>query len=397
MSRRPGARLLVRISFSRFWAPRFWTLCCVAIVGFAVQPVAAQYSVTILHPPGAAASSGEAISSTGQGGFVRPTSGDAIHAAIWSGTAGSVVDLHQASWTDGSIVTGVAGAASVGYSLSTTGNERALLWTGPSAASAVALHPASGYNSTFALGTSGNVQVGYGLESAIGYERALMWNGSAGSVVELHPQNVAGNSIAFGAFGNYQVGYLEDFSVPVVNGYEHASLWQGSAASRVDLHPTSNAYETSIAYAVDATSQGGWGQVTNTLDNHALLWHGSAASVVDLNPAGFLGSAVYGVGGSVQVGEGYVAPNGESHALLWTGSAASAVDLHSFLPSGFFQSQALGIDAATGVIVGVAFQTNTDVNGVAVIWTPVAVPEPAGWIAAILGAVGWQCRRWRLC
>jgi hypothetical protein len=181
------------------------------------------------------------------------------------------------------------------------------------------------------------------------------------------------------------VGYLEDFSVPVANGYEHASLWQGTAASRVDLHPASNAYESTTAYGVDATNQVGWGQVTSTLFNHALLWSGTAASVVDLNPAGYDSSAAFGVAGGRQVGEGSSSLTGLTHALRWLGSANSVLDLHNFLPSGFAQSTALGIDAATGNIIGVAFQTNADVNGVAVMWTPVIVPEPSAWTLIAAG------------
>ena len=68
------------------------------------------------------------------------------------------------------------------------------------------------------------------------------------------------------------------------------------------------------------------------------------------------------------------------HALLWTGTAASVIDLHSYLPAGYMNSYAYGIDSA-GNIVGYAYPGG---NMHAVMWTPV-IPAPG---AIVLGSIG---------
>ncbi len=74
-------------------------------------------------------------------------------------------------------------------------------------------------------------------------------------------------------------------------------------------------------------------------------------TVTDLHPSGFANSQALGIADGQQVGSG-VAP-GVSHALLWRGSAGSVVDLH---PSGFLGSQAFG--ASGGQQVGGARTTD---------------------------------------
>jgi hypothetical protein len=65
--------------------------------------------------------------------------------------------------------------------------------------------------------------------------------------------------------------------------------------------------------------------------------------VVDLNPAGFSSSFTTGTNGQKQVGYGWVSAD-HRHALVWSGSADSVIDLHQFLPSGYYDSRAHGID-----------------------------------------------------
>jgi hypothetical protein len=97
------------------------------------------------------------------------------------------------------------------------------------------------------------------------------------------------------------------------------------------------------------------------------LWTGSAGSVIDLNPSGFFTSQAFGVSeDGQQVGIGNF-----SHALLWTGSADSLVDLNAFLPAGFTEARALGIDSA-GNIVGDAFHPASGETR-AILWQRVVV------------------------
>jgi hypothetical protein len=113
---------------------------------------------------------------------------------------------------------------------------------------------------------------------------------------------------------------------------------------------------------------------------------------IDLNPSGFTYSVATGVSGGQQVGSGYgPATGGQNHALLWAGSADSVVDLHTFLPPGFTDSVATGIDS-DGNIVGQA--SGPGVGPHAFLWEPVAspaapaVPEPSALSLLGLGGLG---------
>ncbi|MGD0770937.1 MAG: hypothetical protein ABSB42_22365 [Tepidisphaeraceae bacterium] len=119
--------------------------------------------------------------------------GNSDHALLWSGSAGSAVDLNPTNLNGitTSVAWGTNGAQQVGYGLgyiSGTGDfSHALLWSG-TAGSAVDLNPTdfSGIASSFAFGTNGTQQVGYGAGSGTGNNsHALLWSGSAGSAVDL--------------------------------------------------------------------------------------------------------------------------------------------------------------------------------------------------------------------
>jgi hypothetical protein len=297
------------------------------------------------------------------------------HALLWSGSAGSVVQLGPNLSLLCSVSTGICSGQQVGYAYSdgASENTRAYLWTG-SMESAIDLNPI-GWASSYALGTNGVQQVGYGSSSSFVNTHAVLWSGTAASAVDLHPSGFNGSK-ACGISGGQQVGYGDGI------GYQHALLWSGTAASVVDLNP--NGFISSQALSVSSGQQVGYGLLeTGNNAMHALLWSGSAASAMDLNPIGCSASYANCTNGVQQVGYGTGSVMGGTHALVWNGSANSYIDLHQFLPSGWASSFAESIDAQ-GNIVGYAMDSQ-NLKCHAILWQ--AVPEPVTFVMFGTGAL----------
>jgi hypothetical protein len=330
----------------------------------------ANYTAIDLTPSGSSSGSyGLGISGSQQVGYVGNR-----NAMLWNGSAASYVDLMPSGF-DSSVANGTNGIQQIGYGSPIEGHNHALLWSG-SADSYVDLNP-SGFSSSCGLGIYGTQQVGYGYSASNRYH-ALLWNGSASSYVDLHPNGFY-SSFALGIYGTQQVGYGNGSATGYKN---HALLWSGTAASYIDLHPSSG-FDWSTAEGISGTQQVGWGGIGDTdVYNHALLWSGSALSCVDLNPSGFAMSEARATNGIQQVGIVYYDSvlYGHSHAFLWNGSADSYIDLHQFLPAGYTDSQAFGIDNF-GNVIGVAIDSSGSNH--AILWQ---IPEPATLLLLCLGA-----------
>jgi autotransporter-associated beta strand protein len=160
-----------------------------------------------LNPAGFSSSAALGTDTTNQVGYGIPTvvglQPVSPHALLWSGTASSAVDLNPAGFS-GSYANAVGsspvldppggaspplggGTQEVGYGY-TGGKTHALLWTG-SAGSVVDLNPTTGpvdisTISSEALGTNGRQQVGW--VSNGNNPNAVMWYGSAESQVNLN-------------------------------------------------------------------------------------------------------------------------------------------------------------------------------------------------------------------
>jgi len=158
--------------------------------------------------------------------------------------------------------------------------------------------------------------------------------------------------------------------------------WSGSAASSVDLNPTG--FDASEALCTSGTQQGGWGYIAADMNSHqhALLWSGDAASAVDLQPAGYVDTRINAMSATQQVGDGWVGAAGVigsvRHALVWSGSADTVVDLNQYLPAGYTNAVATGIDA-DGNVVGYAYNSSVSglsipPNALAVVFAPGAAP-----------------------
>lgn len=307
------------------------------------------WTVTDLHPTGPFESFGQGVSGGGQVGWVNY--GD-THAAFWSGSAASFVDLHPAVASD-SRAHAADGAIQAGYVVIGT-QPHASIWSG-TAASWIDLNP-PGLNPSVVFGINGGTQVGY--VSVSNKRNAAKWTGSAASIVNLHPAG-ATQSAANGVYGGTQVGYAG------IGGSNHASKWTGTAGSWVDLHP---AGATSSSATCAANGKIG-GQATFAGDSHAGFWTGTAASWVDLHPAGADSSSVAGITPTRQVGH-FVPTGGNNKAAYWSGTAASMVDLHALLPGTWNYSYARAIYESGGTVYIVGYAHNgTSNNEHAVIWT----------------------------
>lgn len=340
---------------------------------------ASQHYVMIdLNPVGAttsAAAGMSAVQQAGNAGF--PTVGGLTetHAVLWSGSADSTVDLGIGS------TYAIADGQQVGAA-----NNHAALWSG-SAASLVDLNPDL-WTQSVANGLANGQQVGIANRRVVCAVKKggacsgtyivihpFMWSGSAASAVDLTPFGLGfGAGSALGTDGLQQVGYGQQllgfnaFSVPF------AVVWSGTADSAVNLNPA-NSFESQAKAVLNGQ------QVGYAFSPHrAVLWTGSAASMQELNPAGFVSSEANATNGVQQVGFGLVisalnVPT-RSHALVWSGSANSAIDLNQFMPIGFTESAATGIDLA-GNIVGWASKGShfNPANVHAVMWKPTASPD----------------------
>jgi hypothetical protein len=253
------------------------------------------------------------------------------HALLWNGSASSYIDLHPTTgnWTD-SVAQAIAGNQQVGnINFYDQGNEsspqsivHAALWRG-TAASVVDLHPTalSGCTRSYGMDTDGSRQVGHCFYSSVSTTspyRALLWAGTAASAVVLHPSGFT-HSFAEGVSGSEQVGYA--FNTLQGDGYSRALLWRGTAASVVSLHPAG--YLATTAYATNGTNQiGSGGPPDYPYANHALRWSGTANSVVDLHvllPVEFRdgNSIAYDIDAGGNIVGLAQRPDGSTVGILW--------------------------------------------------------------------------------
>jgi hypothetical protein len=375
----PSERKIMRVLTSA----RSAFLAAATLLGSLSPTLHAQYTVVDLGPAGTT-SFGNGAGAGQQVGFTAANSSTTItganQAALWSGSSGTLINLHPAT-----AITSQANAASNGQQVGSVDSD-AVLWNG-TADSTTILTPA-GFVSAQAFAIGDGQQVGCGsflVKGARGVlqpgpNHALLWQGTASSAIDLNTSSGFDSSCAFGVSGGNQVG------TGTKGPNSLAVLWLGTGKSATSLHPDKG-FLQSGGTAISGTQQVGWGLTAAFIEPgvvrlpisrfHALLWTGNKATVVDLHPVGgpFKDTQALGVGGGKQVGVGFDSRDGGSAqtALLWSGSAASAVSLNQFLPPGFVGARATAIDPTTGIITGSATTSQLDPSAWhAVIWVPVA-------------------------
>jgi hypothetical protein len=346
------------------------------------SPATAQWQAVRLHPDGYYESEVYGVSQGRQAGDWQPTS-LTEQPVIWSGSASGAITLSPVSQSEGGLLYGISGAHQVGAY--TPGH--AALWSN-TPASRVDLNPA-GATSSEAYGCSSTDQVGYAAFPTTGLLEAGLWRGSAASWVDLHPPAVARNSIANATDGVHQVGTIQ----LIGTGVQHAAMWSGTAASFLDMNPPGA--RGSEMMGIGGGQQAGLVVPAATSNSHAALWFGTSESAIDLHPAqagtGF--SELYATDGSFQVGDASI--GGGPHAGIWQGTAASFVDLHAFLPPGYGISVATSVDEYQGRTWVGGYAENSLGNREAFLW--VSVPAPGSTITLIcVGVFTTHRRRLRL-
>jgi len=318
------------------------------------------------------------------------TDGAFSHAAMWSGTAQSFVDLHPAGHTD-SYGTGAGAGTQVGF-VGGPGYAHAAVWFG-SAASMVDLHPA-GFDFSSVSGAGGNQQVGTAGVSADNRDKnyAALWTGTAASYVNLHPAGFD-QSYAYHTNGTQQVGYADE-----ADGTSHAMMWSGTAASAVDLTRATSGLGGWLNFTAGNQQVGAAFDRATNGRGQASLWHGTPESRVDLAQAHWTASDLLATNGTQQVGVAEMPGEGWPVGMVWSGTADSAVDLRQFIPGDSYYVYPTAI-LEDGTIFGSAsfvdFTTNPvgDFSTHPFMLTP-AVPEPgAGALMLLAGAT--LCRRRR--
>ena len=348
------------------------------------QPTFAQsYHSNDLTPVGKISGKLNATSAGKQVGGGTDTSGSS-HAVLLTGNALSAVDLHPATGYYYSMATSADDSQQGGWGYSYSG-VHAMVWGG-SSTSYTDLHP-SGYSFSSCLGVHNGEQVGYAQNQVyfITASNAYIWHGTAASGVNLHP-GTAAYSRALGVRSGEQVGYVSSVAYPdgdslAYHTTSRAVRWNGSAASAVNLHPTTG-YDASEAVCTNGTQQGGWGYIAlGTSHQHALLWSGTADTALDLHPTTYTDSRINAITADRQVGEGWGGAPGVygsvRHALVWSGTADSVIDLNQYLPAGYTNGVATGIDAS-GNVVGFAYNVYSTASvppgAIAVVFAPGAAP-----------------------
>ena len=361
------------------------TLAALAsVLATSLAAAAQEYHSNDLTPAGSAAGRLNATATGQQVGAAQASAGYS-HAVLLSGNALTAVDLNPANYYY-SMAMCADDFQQGGWGYSLLGGIHAIVWNGSSSLYAD-LNP-SGYNFSYCLGVHNGQQVGYAQNQSyfVTASHAMLWTGSAASAVDLHPSVLYPYSRALGVHDGEQVGYISSFAYPDgdASGYHTTSRavrWVGTAASAVDLQPLG--YDASEATCTSGTQQGGWGYLAlGASHQHALLWSGSAANVVDLHPAGFTDSKVTSITTTQQVGEAWIGPanayGSMRHAAVWSGSADSFVDLNQYLPAGYTNAVATGING-NGDVVGYAYNGYASglmipAGAIAVVFAPGAAP-----------------------
>jgi hypothetical protein len=355
----------VRAGIRAFAAAGFLLLCAGA--------ASAGWTVTYLNPPGAPYSSATVAVGLQQGGGAMI--GGLLHASLWSGSAGSRIDLHPVG-PDESIVTAFGPSVfnfQAGFTI-VGGLTRAAVWRG-SAATWVDLHPSWATRSEIkGAGTDGYYLAG--IVVTAGQTHACCWSAPyPGFGADINPSGAV-QSVANATSGRDWCVGSATFS-----GNPRAVVWYMRDAidhpggSWIDMNPAGAI--TSVANGIDSISPRFQtvGSATFSGSPRAGFWTAlSAASWTDLHPSAATTSVALGTWKGEQVGSATF--SGTSRACMWRGSAETWEDLSLLLTGSWSSTVASNIwgDATTTYISGYGVNNATGLVE-ALLWTYTHCPS----------------------
>ncbi len=210
------------------------------------------------------------------------------HAALWSWSAGSFVNLHPSGATE-SRASGVwneyqAGRATIG------GDARAGFWTGTAASWTLLAQPAGAESSAACIDA---FEIGGVIRPAgATKDQACVWSRADGSYVILHDPAFEESSV-YDVDNGVQVGWVFTSG----DGFR-ASLWTGTPESRIDLSSLLPSKYTGL-YARGVWNDGTTLYVVGTAHNttlgrsEAMLWTRPLICPADFNGSGFVDTDDY--------------------------------------------------------------------------------------------------------
>lgn len=278
---------------------------------------------------------------------------------------GGALNIAQDSATPGfGDVVGYVGGVCVENNCTST-PPQAAVWS--SNLGFINLQPA-GYVASMAQGLDSNGDyVGWAQDSA-GLLHPMIWYENV-DVIEMAKPAGFTQAVATGVsnpasnFGGYGVA---------ANGATHPIAWSDGPNGDTPNDVLPAKATSGVIVATDPNIFGGWGgsyAAKKTKGQYHAMWWSwfnqyNPIKEVDLNPkSGFTASSVYAmrtVGKAkkpTEVGLGVSASDGTWHALVWQSTAKSAIDLGTYLPPGFTQSVATGVDE-NGNVQGAALDTS---------------------------------------
>ena len=352
---------------------------CLFLLGAGIAVSFGQWTAQLFTTPGFDGCRIQGItnnSATGTAISILPNGDFVAHATIWNRDGSVRTDLHPAGATS-SAVWGGFGTDQVG-SVGNGTQQDAALWHG-TAESLINLGKAGWV--TTATSASAFGQVGYGSSTLETDDapHAIYWQGTADSFVDLNPTG-AFLSYATAVGSGYQAGWATgEFG----QASEHTFLWHGTAESATVMDPAGSGNAriragSEFRQVGGASYSDGW---------HAVVWSGSAESAIDLNPNGYSFSDAHAISESGEfVGGNTMVGNDRQHAFLWNLTTSETFDLQNYvgdIPFTVISSEVTGV-ADNGDAIGFVVDQNDE--GHYVRWTHV-VPEPSSFFALGVGLI----------